>query len=156
MYNDQIEKLIEMALMDGELTEKEKQVLFKKAEAMGIDLDEFEMVLDARLFEKSSRCKRVHRHRLLLLQPPQHQSQINTVMLGNVHLVVQWSSLLKLSVGTAAMSLPMSMHQKTSLIFSKNLMRLSPNERKIYSVQEENLTLVVLLFLNGRFSGLIY
>lgn len=41
-----------MALMDGELTEKEKQVLFKKAEAMGIDLDEFEMVLDARLFEK--------------------------------------------------------------------------------------------------------
>lgn len=52
MYNEQIEKLIEMALMDGELTEKEKQVLFKKAEAMGIDLDEFEMVLDARLFEK--------------------------------------------------------------------------------------------------------
>lgn len=52
MYNDQIEKLIEMALMDGELTEKEKQVLFKKAEAIGIDLDEFEMVLDARLFEK--------------------------------------------------------------------------------------------------------
>jgi len=52
MYNEQVEKLIEMALMDGELTEKEKQVLFKKAEAMGIDLDEFEMVLDARLFEK--------------------------------------------------------------------------------------------------------
>lgn len=52
MYNEQIEKLIEMALMDGELTEKEKQVLFKKAEAMGIDLDEFEMVLDARLYEK--------------------------------------------------------------------------------------------------------
>lgn len=41
-----------MALADGELTEKEKQVLFKKAEAAGIDLDEFEMVLDARLFEK--------------------------------------------------------------------------------------------------------
>ena len=52
MYNEQIEKLIEMALMDGELTEKEKQVLFKKAETQGIDLDEFEMVLDARLFEK--------------------------------------------------------------------------------------------------------
>jgi hypothetical protein len=52
MYNEQLEKLIEMALMDGELTEKEKQVLFKKAEAMGVDLDEFEMVLDAKLFEK--------------------------------------------------------------------------------------------------------
>ena len=52
MYNEQLENLIEMALMDGELTEKEKQVLFKKAESMGIDLDEFEMVLDARLYEK--------------------------------------------------------------------------------------------------------
>jgi len=52
MYDEQLEKLIEMALMDGELTEKEKQVLFKKAQALGIDLDEFEMVLDARLFEK--------------------------------------------------------------------------------------------------------
>ena len=53
MYNEQIENLIDLALADGELTEKEKQVLFKKAEAAGIDLDEFEMVLDARLFEKN-------------------------------------------------------------------------------------------------------
>ena len=47
-----MEHLIQMALADGELTEKEKQVLFKKAEAQGIDLDEFEMVLDARLYER--------------------------------------------------------------------------------------------------------
>lgn len=53
MYNEQIEKLIELALADGELTEKEKQVLFKRAEAEGIDLDEFEMVLEARIFEKT-------------------------------------------------------------------------------------------------------
>jgi hypothetical protein len=52
MYNEQIENLINMALADGELTEKEKQILFKKAEAAGIDLDEFEMVLEAKLFEK--------------------------------------------------------------------------------------------------------
>ncbi len=52
MFNEQLEKLIEMALMDGELTEKEKQILFKKAESMGVDLDEFEMVLEAKLFEK--------------------------------------------------------------------------------------------------------
>ncbi len=51
MYNEQIEGLIKAALADGELTEKEKQILFKRAEAMGIDLDEFEMVLDARLVE---------------------------------------------------------------------------------------------------------
>ena len=53
MYNEQLENLIEMALMDGELTEKEKQILFKKANEFGIDLDEFEMVLNARLFAKN-------------------------------------------------------------------------------------------------------
>ncbi len=54
LYNSQLEKLIDLALADGELTEKEKQVLFKKAEAMGVDLDEFEMVLDARLYERNN------------------------------------------------------------------------------------------------------
>lgn len=49
MYNEKLEELIDAALADGVLTEKEKQVLFKKAQEMGIDLDEFEMVLDARL-----------------------------------------------------------------------------------------------------------
>ena len=57
MYNEQIENLINLALADGELTEKEKQILFKKAEAAGIDLDEFEMVLDAKLFEKQQTIK---------------------------------------------------------------------------------------------------
>lgn len=51
LYDAHLEKLINAALADGELTEKEKQILFKKAEAMGIDLDEFEMVLEARLYE---------------------------------------------------------------------------------------------------------
>ncbi len=49
MYDEKLEQLIDAALADGELTEKEKQILFKKAQAMGMDLDEFEMVLDARL-----------------------------------------------------------------------------------------------------------
>ena len=51
MYNEKIEALIKAALADGVLTEKEKQILFKKAHELGIDLYEFEMVLDARLFE---------------------------------------------------------------------------------------------------------
>ena len=51
MYNERLEQLIDAALADGELTEKEKQILFKKAQEMGVDLDEFEMVLDARLFK---------------------------------------------------------------------------------------------------------
>lgn len=49
MYNEQLEQLINAALTDGVLTEKEKQILFKKAQTLGVDLDEFEMVLDARL-----------------------------------------------------------------------------------------------------------
>jgi hypothetical protein len=52
MYSEKIENLIKIALADGEITEKEKQILFKKAEEEGIDLDEFEMVLDGKLFEK--------------------------------------------------------------------------------------------------------
>jgi hypothetical protein len=55
MYDDQLEKFIEMALMDGELSEKEREILFKKAAAAGIDLDEFEMVLSARLYEKQQK-----------------------------------------------------------------------------------------------------
>lgn len=57
MYNEELETLIDAALADGELTEKEKQVLFKRAQAEGIDLDEFEMILDARLvkFKKSQK-----------------------------------------------------------------------------------------------------
>ena len=54
MYNEQIENLINLAIADGELTEKEKQILFKKAESFGLDLDEFEMVLEAKLFEKNN------------------------------------------------------------------------------------------------------
>lgn len=51
MYDERIEQLINAALADGVLTEKEKQILFKRAQEQGIDLDEFEMVLDARLVE---------------------------------------------------------------------------------------------------------
>jgi len=57
MYNEKIENLINYALSDGELTEKEKQILFKRAEEEGIDLDEFEMVLDAKLHQKKQSMK---------------------------------------------------------------------------------------------------
>lgn len=60
MYNEKLEALITAALADGVLTEKEKQILFKKAEAMGIDLDEFEMVLDARLVELKKKEAKVN------------------------------------------------------------------------------------------------
>ena len=51
MFNEQLEKLIEFALIDGNLTEKEREILKKKAISQGFDPDEVEMVIDARLFE---------------------------------------------------------------------------------------------------------
>ncbi len=55
MYDEKTEALISAALEDGELSEKEKQILFKHAVKQGIDLDEFEMVLNARLLKLKKR-----------------------------------------------------------------------------------------------------
>ena len=51
MYSEELEQLIKAALTDGVLTEKERQILFKRAKAEGVDLDEFEMILNARVYE---------------------------------------------------------------------------------------------------------
>ena len=52
MYNEKLEALITAALADGVLTDKEKNLLFKKAEAMGIDRDGIELVLPGRLAKR--------------------------------------------------------------------------------------------------------
>ena len=44
---EQLERLTKLALLDGVVTEKEKQVLFKRAEELDIDVDEYEMMLEA-------------------------------------------------------------------------------------------------------------
>ena len=49
MYDPQLEKLITMALNDGVITEKERQILLKKAVEFGIDPDDFEMDIEFRL-----------------------------------------------------------------------------------------------------------
>jgi hypothetical protein len=57
MYSEKLEQLIEYALADGVLTEKKRQALMKAANAEGIDPDEFEMVLEARLYKKQKSGK---------------------------------------------------------------------------------------------------
>ncbi|MSQ78761.1 MAG: hypothetical protein EXR21_03665 [Flavobacteriaceae bacterium] len=47
----EVEKLIDLALADGQITEKERAILLRKAEALGEDKDEVEMVLDGRLHQ---------------------------------------------------------------------------------------------------------
>ena len=47
--NPEIENLINMALADGEVTEKERSIILKKAEVLDLDVDEVEMILDGRI-----------------------------------------------------------------------------------------------------------
>ena len=47
----EIEKLIDLALADGQVTEKEKAIILRKAEALGEDKDEVEMTLDGKLHQ---------------------------------------------------------------------------------------------------------
>jgi len=69
MYDPLLEKLIEIALEDGVLTDKERSVLFKKAQSLGIDSDEFEMVLESRL-----------KARLGSQQPEKKQEKFGTIL----------------------------------------------------------------------------
>jgi ribosomal protein L32 len=52
----EIENLINMALADGEVTEKERAIILRKAESLGIDKDEVEMILEAKLHQLQKRA----------------------------------------------------------------------------------------------------
>lgn len=45
----EIENLINMSLADGEVTEKEKAIILRKAEVLELDKDEVEMILDGKI-----------------------------------------------------------------------------------------------------------
>jgi hypothetical protein len=47
--NPEIENLINMALADGAVSEKERAIILRKAESLGFDKDEVEMILDGRI-----------------------------------------------------------------------------------------------------------
>jgi len=49
--NVELEKLLKIALTDGVLTVKERGILLRKAESLGIDTDEFEMYIENKLSE---------------------------------------------------------------------------------------------------------
>lgn len=58
MLTPEIEQLIGYALADGTLSEKERSVLMRKAQEAGVDMDEFEMILDARLYERKKELQK--------------------------------------------------------------------------------------------------
>lgn len=45
----EIEKLIDLAIDDGQITEKERGIILRKAEALGEDKDEVEMILEGKI-----------------------------------------------------------------------------------------------------------
>lgn len=52
MYSEQLESIIDAALADGVLTDKEREVLHKRAAQEGVDPDELEVVIEGRLAKK--------------------------------------------------------------------------------------------------------
>jgi len=49
MFSKELEEFIDAALADGVLTEKERAVLYKRAQAEGIDPDELDVIVEGRL-----------------------------------------------------------------------------------------------------------
>lgn len=54
MFSEELEVLIDAALAGGEITEKSRAILHKRAQAEGVDTDELDMVIDARLSSKKN------------------------------------------------------------------------------------------------------
>ena len=54
MFSKELEMLINAALKDGVITDKERDILYKRAEREGFDKDEFDLILDSRMFEIQS------------------------------------------------------------------------------------------------------
>lgn len=50
--NQELEQLIDLALADGNLTDKKREILNRKAKELNVDQDEFEMVLEGKVFLK--------------------------------------------------------------------------------------------------------
>lgn len=58
--NEQFERLIDFALKDGILTDKEREVIMKKAQSLGIDVDEAELILEAKLIDLNNGENKAH------------------------------------------------------------------------------------------------
>ena len=52
--NPEIENLINIALADGIVTDKEREIILRKADALGVDKDEVEMILEGRIAQLKS------------------------------------------------------------------------------------------------------
>ncbi len=58
MISEELNDLIIAALADGEVTEKERAVLRRRAEKEGMDVDEFDILLDSRIIQRKEMLAR--------------------------------------------------------------------------------------------------
>lgn len=52
MFSEELEMLIETAIADGEISEKERTILHKRAQKEGIDIEELDLIIDFRIAKK--------------------------------------------------------------------------------------------------------
>ena len=55
--NEQLIKFIELCLVDGVITDKERKIIFRKSKELGVDEDECEIILEG-MIHKSSLLKK--------------------------------------------------------------------------------------------------
>ena len=61
VFSARLESIIEAALQDGVLTQKEREVILRRAEKEGEDLDEFELLFDARLAQLGIKVEEIEK-----------------------------------------------------------------------------------------------
>jgi len=77
MFTKELEEFIEAALADGVLTDKERAVLYKRAQAEGIDPDELDVIVEGRL------AKMKKQEDWLRPSPPQNLKYGNVIKCPN-------------------------------------------------------------------------
>lgn len=55
--NQQLIKFIELCLVDGIITEKEREVIFRKSKELGVPEDECEIILESMVFNHTKPSK---------------------------------------------------------------------------------------------------
>lgn len=92
MFSNELEMLIAAAIADGEITDKELEVLHKRAEAEGIDIDEFNMILQSRLHKHNDKIEKENK----LKNPPRdpNKSVIKTLQNSINNIVDRYSQEL--------------------------------------------------------------
>lgn len=92
MYNEQLEQLIDAALVDGILTDKEREVIMKKAQTLGIDADEAEVILEAKVYELNNKDTRNKAETKTQIQN-QNVFRVNEIFSANIVHFLEYKKL---------------------------------------------------------------